>query len=45
MVYQPVVGLGVYRLELGTIRPVRAAWALDLQGARLVEADPIEIRC
>lgn len=38
---EPVVGLGVYRLELGTIRPVRA----DLQGARLVEADPIEIRC
>lgn len=40
-----VVGLGVYRQELSTIRPVRAAWALDLQEARLVEADPTEIRC
>ena len=42
---EPVVGLGPYRQELRTVRPVIAAWALDIQEARLVPTDPLEITC
>ena len=42
---EPVVGLGPYRQDLGTIRPVLAAWALDIHEARLVPTDPGDITC
>ena len=40
-----VVGLGPYRREVRTVGPVNAAWAIDFEGARLVETDPKGITC
>lgn len=40
-----VVALGPYRRDLRTVQPVRAAWGLDSSSARLIEIDPVEVRC